>query len=139
MSITPTLLGAFKESLNTYGVEIRLFSGGWDSFDVVVAGGNYDLVLTSETVYDLDSLPSLVRLLHGACVAEESDEPNRRHRRQQEEYLCLVAAKAVYFGVGGGTSEFASCVEEMMPWTRVETVLEKKSGVMRKVMSVRWA
>ena len=82
LNITPQLLSIFKESLLAYGINIRVFSGSWDNFDFGVSGGVYDMV--SETIYCLDSLPSLVRLMRNACVPE-------RHLR-------LVAAKFVYFG-----------------------------------------
>lgn len=124
LNITPQLLSIFKESLQAYGINIRVFSGSWDKFDLGVSGGAYDMVLTSETIYCLDSLPSLVRLMRSACVPE-------RH-------LCLVAAKVVYFGVGGGITEFIRCVEETGQQARVDTVLEKMAGVSTRVMSVQW-
>ncbi|KAL4073688.1 hypothetical protein J3A83DRAFT_4230642 [Scleroderma citrinum] len=124
LNITPQLLEDFKESLKIYGINIRVFSGSWDTFDLGTSGGAYDVVLTSETIYCLDSLPGLVRLMCNACVAE-------RH-------LCLVAAKVVYFGVGGGVPEFMRCVEEASQQARVDTVLEKKAGVNTRVMSVQW-
>lgn len=51
-------------------------------------------------------------------------------------HLCLVAAKILYFGVGGGVSDFLRAVEATK--ARVETVLERKEGVGRKVMRVWW-
>ncbi|KAG6332339.1 hypothetical protein ID866_6749 [Astraeus odoratus] len=126
LNITFELLTAFKESLKIYGINIRLFSGSWDYFDLGVSGGKYNIVLTSETIYSPESLPTLVGLMRDSCV----EDP--------ENYLCLVAAKVVYFGVGGGVSEFIRCVEENDQRARVETVLEKKSGVGRKVMNIRW-
>lgn len=52
------------------------------------------------------------------------------------ERLCLVAAKVLYFGVGGGVSDFLRAV--VATKARVETVLERKEGVGRKVMRVWW-
>ncbi|KAI6037609.1 hypothetical protein EDC04DRAFT_2129859 [Pisolithus marmoratus] len=126
--ITPQLLDTFKKSLETYRVHIRLFSGSWESFDLGITGGRYGLVLTSETIYRLESLPSLVHLMRRSCLSDDNSG----------QYLCLVAAKAVYFGVGGGVAEFAQCVEATNHEAQVETVFEKKSGVSRKVMSIRW-
>lgn len=128
LNITSQLLDSFRKSLETYRIHIRLFSGSWENFDIGITGGSYNLVLTAETIYRLDSLPSLVRLMRSACLSDD----------HTGEYLCLVAAKAVYFGVGGGVAEFTQCVEATNQEARVETVLEKKSGVIRKVMSVRW-
>ena len=47
-----------------------------------------------------------------------------------------MAAKVVYFGVGGGVSEFVSAVEG--EGRSVETVWEKKEGVGRVIMRVKW-
>ena len=53
--------------------------------------------------------------------------------------LCLVAAKVLYFGVGGGISDFIESVEKHQPRAgTVESVLEKMAGVGRKVLRVRW-
>jgi len=57
---------------------------------------------------------------------------------EPHHYLCLVAAKVLYFGVGGGVSEFVRTVEGS-PWKgKVETVWEKIAGVGRSVMRIRW-
>lgn len=92
-------------------------------------GGPYQLVLTSETIYHPNSLPSLVRVMQDACSGGDT-------------HLCLVAGKTVYFGVGGGITEFVQCVESTADGRgnkgRVETIWEKATGVSRKVMRVRW-
>ncbi|KAG9311856.1 hypothetical protein JVU11DRAFT_8108 [Chiua virens] len=124
LHITPELLQAFKTSLHAHHLHLRFFSGSWDTFDLAHAGGPYHLVLTSETIYHPDSLPSLVRVMHNAAG--------------DEQHTCLVAAKTVYFGVGGGIFEFVRCVESMVSGARVETIWDKCSGVSRKVMRVWW-
>ena len=126
--LTPQLLQAFKASLETYRLRLRFFSGAWHAFDLARAGGApYHLVLTAETIYHPHALPSLVRLLQNACASGE------------ETGVCLVAAKTVYFGVGGGIVEFVRAVEACARTVRVETVWEISTGVSRKVMRVRWA
>ncbi|XP_045694581.1 histidine protein methyltransferase 1 homolog [Phyllostomus hastatus] len=80
----------------------RFFSGEWSEFcELVLTSGNvferYDLILTSETIYNPDYYGSLhqtlLRLLH----------KNGR---------VLLASKAHYFGVGGGVHLFQKFVEE---------------------------
>ncbi|CAE7206397.1 unnamed protein product [Rhizoctonia solani] len=88
LAFTPTLRTAFLDSLASYHMELRFFSGPWDGF---VPTTPYDLVLTSETIYQPTSLPSLIRLLRDSTGSSGK---------------CLVAAKLVYFGVGGGIREF---------------------------------
>lgn len=79
----------------------RLFSGEWSEFCKLVCSEKlfvkYDLILTSETIYNPDYYSTLhdtfLRLL------------NRSGR-------VLLASKAHYFGVGGGVHLFQKFVEE---------------------------
>lgn len=144
LPVTPELKEAFLASLAALNISLRFFSGSWDSFDPVktAAPTGYDIVLTSETIYHTDSLLPLLNLMTAACTGRpnllegivsalsigESDNP--------KDYLCLVAAKVLYFGVGGGVSDFVHAVERRRG--RVETVLERTAGVGRKIMRIRW-
>lgn len=86
----------------------------------------YDVVLTSETVYSLPSLPSLLDVLQAAC-------------RPLGDSLCLVACKRIYFGVGGGELEFRRRVEERRGTAETVWGGEKPNrGVSRTVMKVEW-
>ncbi|KAN0085715.1 hypothetical protein V8E55_006849 [Tylopilus felleus] len=129
LHITPQLLHAFRTSLHDHRIRLRFFSGAWDAFDLQRTSGPYHLVLTSETIYHPNSLPSLVRVMRDACSGGHV-------------YLCLVAAKTVYFGVGGGIAEFVRCVESIADERgnrgQVETIWEKATGVSRMVMRVGW-
>ncbi|OAX33470.1 hypothetical protein K503DRAFT_869531 [Rhizopogon vinicolor AM-OR11-026] len=130
LNISENLRDAFQQSLMTYGVHLRFFSGSWDTFDLQKSGGRYNLVLTSETIYRMESIPSLIPMIRGACNAKDLTDV--------DNYLCLVAAKVLYFGVGGGVAEFVRCVRDEDKGGTVETVWERTSGVERRVMSVRW-
>ncbi|KAJ8489435.1 hypothetical protein ONZ45_g13590 [Pleurotus djamor] len=108
LPITDELKHAFLDYHKRANISIRFFSGSWESFDLQRP---YDLLLTSETIYRMDSLPSLIALMRNACRSAEG--------------TCLVAAKVLYFGVGGGVSEFARQVEGA---GKVSTVRENKVG-----------
>ncbi|KAI0646621.1 hypothetical protein C8Q79DRAFT_963605 [Trametes meyenii] len=159
--ITPALTAAFLKSLDDYGIHLRFFAGSWSAFDVEQAGGSYHMVLTSETIYRTDSLPSLVNLLQRASavpptISEDatvalSDSTSRLsvsdqidlQRLSGEPYLCLVAAKLVYFGVGGGVNEFVQAVEgsreqAIVRRGDVRTIWERTHGVKRSIMQVKW-
>ena len=103
-----------------YKIRLKFFSGSWKSFPVAP----YDIVLTSETIYRSESLAPLLTLLKRAAAVKE------------KEHICLVAAKILYFGVGGGVEEFTARVKD--EGGSVKNVLEVVSGVVRRVMSVRW-
>ncbi|TFY53690.1 hypothetical protein EVJ58_g9314 [Rhodofomes roseus] len=138
----------------------RPHTSRWEAFDIARAGGPFDIVLTSETIYRPESLPALVRVMRSACapadgLAEGTARMTIRDTLGEDgraPYLCLVAAKRVYFGVGGGVAEFVKAVEEhsveegasapspqqSSPSSKVETVWERTEGVKRIVMRVFW-
>lgn len=153
LPITPELKAAFILSLRELNISIRFFSGSWNTFNSLetIGRGGYDILLTSETIYQNESLQPLITLMRMACtrnletplenlVASQlkinEDSNAKMVESGDPERLCLVAAKILYFGVGGGVSDFLRAVEATR--ARVETVLERKEGVGRKVMRVWW-
>ncbi|KAJ7162229.1 hypothetical protein C8R46DRAFT_1103935 [Mycena filopes] len=129
LPITPALKSAFTASLANLGIALVFSSGPWESLTTRL-NSPYDIVLTSETIYRNEALPALIELLRGACA--DSKEP-----------LCLVAAKILYFGVGGGVSEFVEVLRSKAMVDRgcsgtVESVWERKVGVGRKIMRIKW-
>lgn len=60
IDLTPELKAAFLASLSSLNISLRLFCGSWETFP---HASPYDIVLTSETIYRPESLPSLVGLL----------------------------------------------------------------------------
>ncbi|KZT68401.1 hypothetical protein DAEQUDRAFT_812190 [Daedalea quercina L-15889] len=162
LPFSPQLIAAFLASLQERHITIRFFSGSWEAFDVRRAGGPFDVVLTSETIYRPESLPALARVMREACVQSRTGGLEEQTSRMKIEdgpkegedvrYECLVAAKRVYFGVGGGVAEFVKAVEESRAGEdpssprlpvrsakpNVETVLERTEGVKRIVMRIRW-
>ena len=155
LPLIPALISAFLSCLHTYGIHLKFFSGSWASFDVAGAGGPYDLILTSETIYRPASLPSLVSLLRRAtrpstpkpdalvdATANLTLEPSTAaslDKLAKERSLCLVAAKLVYFGVGGGVNEFVREVTEGSESRgRVGTIWGTSRGVRRSIMRAFW-
>lgn len=156
LPVTPELKSAFLSSLEAHGLTLRFFSGSWDTFDLKLSGGKYDVILTSETIYRPESLGALTSLMQAACgFCSSKDIPLDQllsslsltsPSPSPQPYLCLVAAKILYFGVGGGVSDFIRFIQEGdeehddsgRRKGRVETVWERKVGVGRKILSVEW-
>lgn len=99
LPITPALKSAFLASLQEHNIVLRFFSGAWDSFDLSSSGGAYNLLLTSETIYRQESLPSLMRLLdEGSGLGSGLDEMveaklslgDGKREREREGGMCLV-------------------------------------------------
>ncbi|KAJ1302362.1 hypothetical protein OPQ81_001176 [Rhizoctonia solani] len=118
LALTQALRTAFLDSLTSHRIELRFFSGPWDGF---IPETSYDLVLTSETIYQPTSLPSLVRLLRDASGSSGK---------------CLVAAKMVYFGVGGGIREFEQALKK--GGGIAKCVWEQREGVGRSILQVTY-
>ncbi|KAI5889015.1 uncharacterized protein SCHCODRAFT_02633332 [Schizophyllum commune H4-8] len=160
--ITPTLKAAFLSALSERNIEIELVSGSWENilrerFQDSTLDSTYDMVLTSETIYRTESLDALIGIMRAACpagaqatsagsqsaeagsseAAAGSSSGPARDISQGCKPLCLVAAKVLYFGVGGGVPDFVRAVEDG-GLGRVETVLERTKGVGRKVLRVDW-
>ncbi|KAH9005628.1 hypothetical protein EDB86DRAFT_3177905 [Lactarius hatsudake] len=128
LTVTPALLAAFTTSLDVHGVCLRFFSGGWTSLRAHWAARSgspppYDIVLASETIYRTEALRPFLGVLRAAIAGGGVT-------------LCLVAAKVLYFGVGGGVREFVRVVED--EGGTVHTVWEHREGVGRRIMRVGW-
>ncbi|KAL5498814.1 hypothetical protein ACEPAH_2169 [Sanghuangporus vaninii] len=151
LQITPELLTTFRSSLEEQHISIRFIAGSWQSLadnNDNVCTFPFDITLTSETIYQTSSLPSLIILLKRCASSMSGDDDGIATRTQElsiEEtgsrkggrgLLCLVAAKVLYFGVGGGVMEFERAVREA--GGKTSTVLERKTGVGRRIMSVEW-
>lgn len=154
VELTPELLAAFTASLSERRISLRFYSGSWEALAAsplsVLAPSSgspvkLDVVLTSETIYRTESLPALLNVLHRASTSISTSGSG-------SAALCLVAAKVVYFGVGGGTSEFVRALEAADTSSpassaahghsrgkgRAEVVWEETKGVARRIMQVRW-
>lgn len=123
--MTPELLAAFQTALDAHSVRLRFFSGGWTSLRTQLSQSPpYDIVLASETIYRTDALGPFLGVLRAVM------------REAPQRTLCLVAAKVLYFGVGGGVREFVRAVED--EGGSVHTVWEHREGVGRRIMRVEW-
>lgn len=120
LTIPNVLLNAPKEGEGSTedGVrpECRFFSGDWRSLEEILPSSKYDLILTSETIYNLENQETLLSLFQ-KCLKEGGS--------------VLVAAKVHYFGVGGGVRQFED-VAAKSSWT-TENVAKIDGGVLREI------
>lgn len=115
LDITPELLENFQQDLTKRGITVDFISGAWSTafVDLVFSSSsmeengrnNQTLVLASETIYSPSSLgafsETLLALLQRSAATTEASKSR-----------ALVAAKKVYFGVGGGVDEFLAVLKE---------------------------
>ncbi|XP_028406568.1 histidine protein methyltransferase 1 homolog [Dendronephthya gigantea] len=88
-SRNPTLL----EKIN----RCKFLSGDWEFAKSLLEPMSFDVILTSETIYNSDVQKSLYELIK--FVLKPSG-------------VAFVAAKSYYFGVGGGTDQFSQLVKQ---------------------------
>lgn len=97
--LSSDLLKEFENHLARKNLLLSFISGLWGSeFCKIAFTFSPELILTSETIYSLDSVPILIDVL-----LQLATPPN---------YLALVAAKSYYFGVGGSIKEFIDKTSE---------------------------
>ncbi|WVF66910.1 hypothetical protein IAT40_001653 [Kwoniella sp. CBS 6097] len=160
--LTPTLIQAFRTLLEERSIELVFTYGHWAGLaaelqDKSKQGEGYGLILTAETIYAEESHQSLLDVLRAGVKKGDSskgtehvdvgledslgdlkvvDEWKRKALRDGGDGFVLVAAKVLYFGVGGGLQGFLEQVENSGGWYR--NVKEWVKGVGRKVVQVGW-
>ncbi|XP_052864512.1 histidine protein methyltransferase 1 homolog [Anopheles cruzii] len=98
---------------------VRFFSGDWASFTERYET-TFDLILTSETIYNAQNYGKLLDLFD---------------RKLSPGGIVYLAAKTYYFGVGGGIRLFEKEIDTDGRF-RYETVWRCDSGVKREIMKI---
>lgn len=106
----------------------RFFSGDWSSVVDFINPGQvnemmYDVILTSETIYAVESHVKLYNVI-------------KRHLKEPNG-IAYVAAKTHYFGVGGGTRSFEKLVK-MDGVFEVSVCKVYTAGVQREILCMRY-
>ena len=109
--ITPSVLAEFLQDLWRHNVTIWPISGSWgNSFVTTISpflpsGKPIDtIILASETIYSPSSIRAFIHVLLELISNTE---------KSAGVVKAWVAAKRVYFGVGGGVNQFLRILEQM--------------------------
>ncbi|KAM9365765.1 histidine protein methyltransferase 1 homolog [Pholidichthys leucotaenia] len=104
----------------------QFFSGDWSTFLALILqtdpSPKYDIIFTSETIYNTAYYPALHETLH---------------RLLAPDGLVYLATKSHYFGVGGGLHLFQTFVEERGIFS-LDHVWEWEEGLKRHVVVLRF-
>jgi len=131
--LTPEVIGGFQKALSSAVISLTLLSGSWSPvpilLDLIPSTPELDtFILGSETIYSPASLEAFVETITALM-------------KRVETAKTLVAAKRVYFGVGGSVDGFrAACVERGCVANEVEFEGlggESEGGVRRCLIEVR--
>lgn len=102
------------------------FSGDWSTFLALVLKTDpppkYDIILTSETIYNTAYYPALHETLHKLLTPDG---------------LVYLGTKSHYFGVGGGLHLFKTFVEQRGTFT-VDHLWDGEEGLQRHVVALRF-
>ncbi|KAL8730627.1 MAG: hypothetical protein Q9166_003940 [cf. Caloplaca sp. 2 TL-2023] len=110
LEITDDLLSAFRKSLGEANIHIHAVSGSWGPELASIAvpeplkPADDVLILASETIYS----PASTRVFTETLLTL-----NGRSEEGGAKIRALVAAKKVYFGVGGGVGEFLGVLKDL--------------------------
>lgn len=98
--MTEKLLNRFRKELEELNIQLQFISGSWgNQFNRIVDKYSVDFILTSETIYAPETLP---------VVAESILDIFKNSKSLVSR--AIVAAKTIYFGVGGSTTEFLNYI-----------------------------
>jgi hypothetical protein len=105
---------------------VRFMHGDWTDVCALLQreAATFDLMLTSETIYNTDYYGKLCALI-SRCLKPDG--------------LCLLATKRFYFGVGGGVRVFEAACESFGLVCVVLEVLEDKASNIRELCAIRHA
>ncbi|XP_017268377.1 histidine protein methyltransferase 1 homolog [Kryptolebias marmoratus] len=104
----------------------HFFSGDWRSFHPLVlkveSQPRFDIIFTSETIYNTEYYPALHETLHNLLAPDG---------------LVYLATKSHYFGVGGGLHLFETFVEQRGIFS-LDHLWDGEDGLQRHVVELRF-
>ena len=129
LEIDSEVINRFMESLKAQSVSLSFYSGAWcPEFVALVSQRSQSscgklMVVGAETIYSPAALASFGEALMSLLG------------QQSTEGIALIAAKKVYFGVGGSMEDFCDLVRAK--GAGVEQIREESDGVRRAVVEVK--
>ncbi|KAL8643170.1 MAG: hypothetical protein Q9228_000232 [Teloschistes exilis] len=133
LDIDPSLVSSFEAALEERNIDLQAVVGSWCSDYASLAlwdtlPGRV-LILAAETIYSPSSTCAFTKTVMDIM---------RRSKKRGEAVQALVAAKKVYFGVGGGVDEFLKELDERGgKGTLVWETGEKARGVTRCIVETK--
>jgi protein-histidine N-methyltransferase len=135
LELTPEVLDAFRQSLSANRITLSFLSGAWspEFVDLLYHSGvpaslpdnTKTLLLGSETIYSPFALESFGSTLLSILHRERLERPGGEAR-------AFIAAKRLYFGVGGSLDDFVDKMRGL--GASVRTLFEETQGVHRGVV-----
>lgn len=139
LEINEHVVASFKSFLISSNISLLFVSGGWSSDFVNLiygdapassngangSGGGHTLIMGAETIYSPFALASFTDTLLAMLDRERQGDANRLA-------VAIVAAKRLYFGVGGSLDDFVDKIRDL--GAVVSMMREETEGVRRGVV-----
>lgn len=135
LELTPDLIDAFKNFLSQSNMSISFCSGAWspEFVDLLYSSAAHTnptddlqtLVLGAETIYSPYALASFADTVFAILEKEKVERPDGKA-------VAIVAAKKLYFGVGGSLDDFVTRMTDV--GLLVDAIREEAEGVRRGVV-----
>lgn len=140
LEINERVIGSFKSFLMSSNIALLFVSGGWSSdFVKIIYGdpsapsngnadgssGGHTLIMGAETIYSPFALTSFTDTLLAMLERERQGDASRLA-------VAIVAAKRLYFGVGGSLDDFVDKIRGL--GAVVSMMREETEGVRRGVV-----
>ncbi|EFR02065.1 hypothetical protein MGYG_05068 [Nannizzia gypsea CBS 118893] len=157
LEIDRSLLEDFVQDLSDHGIKLSFISGGWspEFVDLCLGkqhnmkdeamtdsqqttAGRRTLILASETIYSPPSLLPFTETLASLMRRALSHDRTKNHTGDPP-VRALISAKKVYFGVGGGVSEFLSTLRDVGSSDEFKALTKlviSDAGVTRTVLEI---
>ncbi|KAK3986889.1 hypothetical protein QBC44DRAFT_131607 [Cladorrhinum sp. PSN332] len=135
LELTAEVLHTFQDSLASNQISLSFLSGAWSpefvdllyhsAFTPSLGANAETLVLGSETIYSPFALECFSSTLLSVLQRERRERPSGNAR-------AIIAAKRLYFGVGGSLDDFVDKMRGL--GTTVDALFEEPTGVARGVV-----
>jgi protein-histidine N-methyltransferase len=140
LELTSGVLQAFKDTLSSNQISLLFLSGAWSPEFVQLLSSSVPspladtvgevstLVMGAETIYSPFALESFAATLLAILEQDRRSHPG-------DQSTAIIAAKRLYFGVGGSLDDFVDKMKSL--GANVETLREETQGVRRGVVRCR--
>jgi predicted nicotinamide N-methyase len=113
--------GLFEHCVSIGDYNAEFWAGDWKALATEWSEKQFDLILSSETIYDSSSYSSFTKLVD-QCLRLGG--------------ILLIAAKYQYFGCSGSLHLFLNHLKSNYPSWKISVVMESGAGVRRQVVQV---
>lgn len=106
---------------------VGFVAGDWELLAAepeLISPGSFDIVLTSETVYNLEAHGSLLSLIKKSL--------------KKPDGVVLLAAKSNYFGCSGSLFQFRQLLDDEKEFA-CKVVYDSESNVRRQILAITWS